>query len=384
MWINGGKQIAYLSGKSGDSQLWIMEADGSNARQISHHEKGINGFLFSPDEKQILFIGNVKYSQKASDIYPDLDKATGRVIDDLMYKHWDEWVEEIPHPYIASFDGKELSGITDIMEGEPYESPMKPFGGIESFAWTPDSKAVAYTSRKKTGLEYSISTNSDIYLYDLATKQTRNLTEGMMGYDTTPTFSPDGKYLAWGSMERDGYESDKNPPLHHEHGYRRETRPHSRLRLQHRRTGLGSRRTVALYPLGLPGQDSHLPRGPRQENRADYDRLLRLRLAGSRERELPHRHASLAVATRRDLQRQPPEQRGERALVRKQGDTRPAHHGQGRGALDHDHRQQEDAHLDCLSAPTSTPRRNTPPFSTARVARSNPSASSGRIVGTCN
>ena len=88
VWINGGKQIAYLSGKSGDSQLWIMEADGSNARQISHHEKGINGFLFSPDVIQILFIGNVKYSQTASDIYPVLDKATGRVIDDLMFKQW--------------------------------------------------------------------------------------------------------------------------------------------------------------------------------------------------------------------------------------------------------------------------------------------------------
>ena len=210
VWIDGGKQIAYLSGKSGDSQLWIMNADGSNARQISYHEKGVHGFLFSPDEKHILFIGNVKYSEKASDLYPDLDKATGRVIDDLMYKHWDEWVEEIPHPYIASFDGKQLTDITDIMEGEPYESPMKPFGGIESFAWTPDSKAVAYTSRKKTGMEYSLSTNSDIYLYDLSTQETKNLTEGMMGYDTTPAFSPDGKYLAWGSMEREGYESDKN------------------------------------------------------------------------------------------------------------------------------------------------------------------------------
>ncbi len=210
VWIHGGKEIAYLSSKSGNSQLWIMNADGSNARQISDHEKGINGFLFSPDEKRILFIGNVKYSEKASEVYPDLDKTTGRIIDDLMYKHWDEWVEEIPHPYIAEFDGKALSNIIDIMEGEPYESPMKPFGGVESFSWTPDSKSIAYTSRKKTGLEYSISTNSDIYLYNLETQETRNLTEGMMGYDTNPTFSPDGKYLAWTSMERDGYESDKN------------------------------------------------------------------------------------------------------------------------------------------------------------------------------
>ncbi len=210
VWINGGKEIAYLSSKSGSSQLWIMNADGSKARQISNHEKGINGFLFSPDESKILFISNVKYAQKAADLYPDLDKASGRVIDDLMYKHWDEWVEEIPHPYIADFDGKKLSNVIDIMEGEPYEAPMKPFGGAESFSWTPDGKAIAYVSRKKTGLEYSISTNSDIYLYNLETQETRNLTEGMMGYDTNPTFSPDGKYLAWTSMKRDGYESDKN------------------------------------------------------------------------------------------------------------------------------------------------------------------------------
>lgn len=95
------------------------------------------------------------------------------------------------------------------MDGEPYESPMKPFGGIESFAWSPDSKQVVYVSRKKTGMEYAVSTNSDLYLYDIEKTTTRNLTEGMMGYDTAPAFSPDGTQLAWLSMEHDGYESDK-------------------------------------------------------------------------------------------------------------------------------------------------------------------------------
>ena len=155
-------------------------------------------------------ICNIKAIETASDIYPDLDKATGRVIDDLMYKHWNEWVEEIPHPYIASFDGEKIGELTDLLEGEPYESPMKPFGGTESFSWAPDGKSIAYVCRKKTGLEYSLSTNSDIYLYDIASKTSRNLTEGMMGYDTNPSFSSDGKYLLWTSMERDGYESDKN------------------------------------------------------------------------------------------------------------------------------------------------------------------------------
>ena len=127
-----------------------------------------------------------------------------------MYKHWDTWVTEIPHPFIGSFDGQTVTGLKDIMEGEPYEAPMRPFGGVESFAWSPDNKILVYTSRKKTGMEYALSTNSDLYAYNLTTGTTTNLTEGMMGYDTNPAFSPDGRYMAWLSMERDGYEADKN------------------------------------------------------------------------------------------------------------------------------------------------------------------------------
>ncbi|MDE7336342.1 MAG: prolyl oligopeptidase family serine peptidase, partial [Muribaculaceae bacterium] len=142
---------------------------------------------------------------------PALPNANARIIDDMMYKHWDAWVTEIPHPFLADFNGKEATNPVDIMADEPlFESPVKPFGGIESFAWSPDSKSLVYTSRKKSGMAYAISTNSDLYLYDLESKSTRNLTEGMMGYDTNPRFSPDGTQLAWLSMERDGYESDKN------------------------------------------------------------------------------------------------------------------------------------------------------------------------------
>lgn len=210
-WIDGGAHIAFVyPGEDNTPQVWVMNADGSNRRQVSHLDGGVGGFLFAPDNHNVVLIGNVKSSRDAADIYPDLPKATGRVIDDLMYKHWDEWVTEVPHPFIGTFDGNAITGLTDIMAGEPYESPMKPFGGVESFAWTPDSKALVYTSRKKTGMEYAVSTNSDLYLYTLADGTTRNLTEGMMGYDTNPAFSPDGRYMAWLSMERDGYEADKN------------------------------------------------------------------------------------------------------------------------------------------------------------------------------
>lgn len=211
-WINKGEQIAFTyPDADGKPQLWVMKADGSDRKQITKLEKGIEGFLFSPDEKNVVLISTVKYSREAKDLYPDLPKATGRVIDDMLYKHWDEWIKEIPHPFLAAFDGSEITEAMDIMADEPlFESPMRPFGGAESFAWSPDSKSLIYVSRKKSGRDYAVSTNSDLYLYNIEDKSTRNLTEGMLGYDTHPTYSPDGRYVAWLSMERDGYEADKN------------------------------------------------------------------------------------------------------------------------------------------------------------------------------
>lgn len=211
VWIDNGTRIAFVYAEKGSSpQLWVMNADGTERHAATNIEGGIEGFLFSPDQSKVVLISTVKYNRTAADIYPDLPKATGRVIDDLMYKHWDSWVTEIPHPFIGAFDGQTVTDLKDIMEGEPYEAPMRPFGGVESFAWSPDSKILVYTSRKKTGMEYALSTNSDLYAYNLTTGTTTNLTEGMMGYDTNPAFSPDGRYMAWLSMERDGYEADKN------------------------------------------------------------------------------------------------------------------------------------------------------------------------------
>ena len=210
VWIKGGTKIAFLCNESGSSQLWEMNPDGTDRKRLSDNDKDIEGFAFSPDEKKVLFISQVKTVNSIADKYPDLDKATGVIITDLMYKHWDEWVTTAPHPFVADFDGKSISNPVDVMEGELFESPMKPFGGIEQLAWNTTSDKIAYTSRKKTGKEYAISTNSDIYVYDLNTKQTTNITEENKGYDTNPTYSPDGKSIAWLSMERDGYEADQN------------------------------------------------------------------------------------------------------------------------------------------------------------------------------
>ncbi len=208
VWTKDGK-LRFLSSESGSSQIWEMNADGSGRKQLTNYDGDIEGFAFSPDENKVLFVSQIKTVASTADKYPDLPKATGRIITDLMYKHWDEWVTTAPHPFVADFNNG-LENITDILEGEPYESPMKPFGGMEQLAWSPDGKQVAYTCRKKTGLEYAISTNSDIFIYDIATKQTKNICEEIKGYDTNPQYSPDGQYIAWQSMERDGYESDQN------------------------------------------------------------------------------------------------------------------------------------------------------------------------------
>ncbi|OFX25982.1 MAG: peptidase S9 [Bacteroidetes bacterium GWA2_31_9b] len=211
VWRPDGKKIAFRSNDSGSSQLWEMDADGTNRVQISNVEGGITGFIYSPDQSKILFTKDVKIDKSVTDIYPDLPKADARIETDLMYRHWDTWHNyTYSHVLYADYDGKVLSNVVDIMEGERFDSPLKPFGGIEQINWSPDSKTIAYTSKKLVGKAYSLSTNSEIYLYNLETKQTQNISEGLMGYDVSPVYSNDGKKIAWESMENDGYESDKN------------------------------------------------------------------------------------------------------------------------------------------------------------------------------
>ena len=235
VYIHGGSHIVFLSSESGSSQLWMMNTDGTGRRQISHAATDVADFLFSPDEKQVILVMEVPQHHSIEAPEADLPEATGMVINDLMYKHWDTYVTAVPHPFVAPFDGERVGEAFDLLEGEPYECPMLPFGGVEQLAWSPDSKQVAYTCRKKVGKAYAISTDSDIFLYDLATKQVRNLckpadyvapeveadrslqhqtvnrpaTDCNMGYDQNPQFSPNGRYVAWSSMERDGYESDR-------------------------------------------------------------------------------------------------------------------------------------------------------------------------------
>ncbi len=231
-WIEGGKRIAFLT----DGQLWSMAPDGTDRRQLTKSDINIEGFKFSPDGKKVILIKSLPYHESIKKNPEDLPLATGRLVTDLNYRHWDHYVESIPHPFVANVTEQGVDEGVDMLKDEPYECPMAPFGGVEQLNWSPDSKFVAYTCRKKTGVNYAVSTDSDIYLYDIATGNTRNLckpanykpidfdpTKTMktqainhqkedmnMGYDVNPKFSPDGRYIAWQSMARDGYESDRN------------------------------------------------------------------------------------------------------------------------------------------------------------------------------
>ncbi|HYQ58278.1 MAG TPA: S9 family peptidase [Draconibacterium sp.] len=211
VWRPDGKKIGYLSSASGSVQLWEMNPDGTDTRQVSEIDGGIFGFKYAPDQSKIFYLKTVKLDDNIHDLFPDLPKANARLETDIMYRHWDTWHDyTYNHIFIADYTDGKVGAGKDIMAGERFDSPMKPFGGTEQIIWSPDSKTLAYVCKKKVGMEYSISTNSDIYLYDTESGETSNFTEGMMGYDQNPVYSPDGKYLAWESMERDGYESDKN------------------------------------------------------------------------------------------------------------------------------------------------------------------------------
>lgn len=208
-WRPDGKKVGFICAADGEMQIWEMDADGENREQVSYVDGGLSGFKYSPDQSHILYIKEVKLDETVADIYPDLPKSSGRINHDLMYRHWDNWVDSYTHIFVAPFVLNKMGSGKDIMPGEKWETPMKPFGGMEQINWTPDGKTIAYTCRKKQGKEYSLSTNSDIYFYNLEDGKTTNMTESMMGYDVAPVFSPDGKIMAWESMKRDGYESDK-------------------------------------------------------------------------------------------------------------------------------------------------------------------------------
>ena len=219
-WSADGKHIAFMVG----GQICVADIelkDGvwklGDAVQVSDIPAGVGEFKLSPDQKKVMYISYVKsHVDKPVDRYEDLDKATAYATDDLMYRHWDHTVLEIPHTFIAdfSFEAPEKSitpeNSTDILAGEAelYELPTEPFGGLEQLSWSPDGRFIAYSCRKLVGKKYAFSTNTEIYIYNVETGECQVI-DMKGGYDTDPVWSPDGSKIAWISMARDGYEADK-------------------------------------------------------------------------------------------------------------------------------------------------------------------------------
>ncbi len=208
-WKPDGTKIGFIADEDGSSQIWEMNADGTEQVKVSDIPEGINSFEYSPDGTKVLYCKDVKVRQTPQDIYSDLPKTEVYMATELMYRHWNHWEDaSVSHVFYSVIaDGKIVAG-KDVMEGEPYDSPLSPNFEGEEISWSGDSKSIAYTCKKMTANEYSVSTNSDVYLYNVETGKTENLTEGMLGYDKYPSFSPDGKYMAWQSMPTSGYESD--------------------------------------------------------------------------------------------------------------------------------------------------------------------------------
>ena len=211
IWRPDGKKIGYLSAENGSMQMWEMGINGEDKKQVTNVEGGISGFSYSPDMTHILYTRDVKIEQDAEDLYPDLPLANALIYDDLMYRHWDNWHDyKYSHIFVASYSDGVVNEGRDIMKGEPYDSPLMPNGGMEQITWTPDGKSIAYVCKKLKGKDYALSTNSDIYLYNLETGKTDNLTDQNEGYDHDPVFSPDGSMMVYRSMKTPGFEADKD------------------------------------------------------------------------------------------------------------------------------------------------------------------------------
>ncbi len=210
-WSLDGKEIYFLQG----GQIWKAPLQGNKLGkkiQISNVPAGIGEFKLSPDQSNIMYLSTIHSAlQVPSDSDPALDKAQAYATEDLMYRHWDHWVTETPRTYVAPFAGAMVTpdNSFDLLGDEPYELPTEPFGGLEQLSWSPDGRFIAYSCRKAVGKEYAFSTDTEIYVYCILTGECKRI-EMDGGYDTDPVWSPDGSQIAWLSMERQGYESDKS------------------------------------------------------------------------------------------------------------------------------------------------------------------------------
>ena len=230
-WAPDSRAIYLLSDRSGSSQVWKMDADGKNARQVTGTGEGspdVEGFGVSPDGARIWWVQSVQTADRRSaDIYKDMDKSKARIYDDLMARHWNYWDEgEYRHIFVGELSDQPVASGTDIMPGAQWDAPLAPYFDMTEIAWNPQGTKLSYTCKPLTGTQYAVSTDSDIFVYDLRTGKTQNICKllagkvhynamvnrepAMPGYDKYPVWSPDGERIAFRSMRRAGNESDKD------------------------------------------------------------------------------------------------------------------------------------------------------------------------------
>lgn len=209
VWRPDGKKIAYLCPTEKGMQIWEADPDGKNAKALSDVDGDINGFGYAPDMEHICYFRNVRIDPTVADRYKDLPEADAMIYDDLMYRHWNYWADgTYSHLFVADYPS--MDNAVDLLEGQKFHCPNPPSGGMEAVSWHPDGDKLVYCCKKLTGKAFAESTNTDIYLYDLNSKNTINLTEANKGYDMYPVISPDGKKMAWWNMKTDGFESEKH------------------------------------------------------------------------------------------------------------------------------------------------------------------------------
>lgn len=218
-WRPDGK-LTFLADEGQGPQLYVMGADGSGKQKISEFtDESLSNLKYAATGKFVLYTQDVKVRQTLQDLYPDLPKADAKIYDDLFYRHWTQWEDDkASHVFFQPVgdDGRLTGYGKDVQAGEAFDAPVRPLSGSEQLAFSPDGYWLAYTSRKLSGRAEAVSTNADIYLYSVREGKTRNLSEGLGGYDVEPAFSPDGGRVAWLSMTTPGFESDRNRILVHD------------------------------------------------------------------------------------------------------------------------------------------------------------------------
>ncbi len=209
VWGPKSDRVAYIASKDGTNHIYVCDFPNGTPSKVATFNEDIGNLDYAPNGNYFSFTKKVKVRQTVAEKYPNYSKANVLIYDSLPARHWDHWIDEnVSHLFIMPVSGP-ASVARDVMQGEPFDTPLVPFGGKEEIAWSPDSKEIAYTCKKYAGVDFVRNTNSDIYIYQIEGGGTKNITEGMMGYDKMPVYSPDGKTIAFTSQLRNGFESDK-------------------------------------------------------------------------------------------------------------------------------------------------------------------------------